>query len=116
MYFKYLFVFFCSAGMSAFFTVENCPESNALPEKLNVQHTYEEEERDEDYPMDNLFSIVLRPGGPPSVLRSGGRRPKVWIHYISAEEVMWDYNPEGDRYDHWKFYSGKTWMSIIWIV
>ncbi|XP_053506054.1 coagulation factor VIII [Ictalurus furcatus] len=90
------------AGMSAFFSVENCPESNELPEKLNVQHTYEEEERDEDYPMDNLFSIVLRPGGPPSVLRSGGRRPKVWIHYISAEEVMWDYNPEGDRLSKFK--------------
>ncbi|MCJ8739594.1 hypothetical protein PDJAM_G00049090 [Pangasius djambal] len=86
------------AGMSAFFTVENCPESNELPEKRNVQHTYDEdEEGDEDDPMDNLFSIVFQHHGPPSVLRSGGRRPKVWIHYISAEEVMWDYNPQGDR-------------------
>ncbi|KAB5554203.1 hypothetical protein PHYPO_G00047470 [Pangasianodon hypophthalmus] len=86
------------AGMSAFFTVENCPESNELPEKQNVQHTYDEdEEGDEDDPVDNLFSIVFQRHGPPSVLRSGGRRPKVWIHYISAEEIMWDYNPQGDR-------------------
>lgn len=88
--------------MSAYFTVENCPESNELPDKLNVQHTYDEnEEGDEDYPTNNLFSVVYRPGGPPSILRSGGRRPKVWVHYISAEEVMWDYNPQGDRYDQW---------------
>ncbi|KAI5097674.1 coagulation factor VIII [Silurus meridionalis] len=85
------------AGMSAFFTVENCPESNELPEKRNVQQTFDKDDNDEDYPMDNLFSVLFRPGGPPSVLRSGGRRPKVWVHYISAEEVIWDYNPQGDR-------------------
>ncbi|KAG7335254.1 hypothetical protein KOW79_001850 [Hemibagrus wyckioides] len=84
------------AGMSAFFTVENCPESNELPEKGNTDHTYNELDGDEDYTMDNLFSI-LRPGGTQSILRSGGRRPKVWVHYISAEEVMWDYNPQSNR-------------------
>ncbi|KAF5893336.1 coagulation factor VIII-like, partial [Clarias magur] len=82
------------AGMSAFFTVENCPESNELPEVQNVD---EKEEADMDYTKDNLYSILFRPGGPPSILRSGGRRPKVWIHYISAEEIMWDYNPQDDR-------------------
>lgn len=86
--------------MSAFLTVENCPESNELPEKQNVQDFFDNvEEGDEDYPTNNLFSVVYRPGGPPSILRSGGRRPKVWVHYISAEEVMWDYNPQADRYD-----------------
>lgn len=83
--------------MSAFFTVENCPESNELPEVQNVD---EKDEEDMDYTRDNLYSILFRPGGPPSILRSGGRRPKVWIHYISAEEIMWDYNPQDDRYDH----------------
>lgn len=82
--------------MSAFFTVENCPESNELPEKGNTDHTYNELDGDEDYTMDNLFSI-LRPGGTQSILRSGGRRPKLWVHYISAEEVMWDYNPQSNR-------------------
>ncbi|TSK87429.1 Coagulation factor VIII [Bagarius yarrelli] len=85
------------AGMSAFFTVENCPESNQLPDIRNTYQPYNEGEVDEDYPMDNLFSIVFQPGGPTSILRSGGRRPKIWVHYISAEEVMWDYNPQGDR-------------------
>ncbi|KAK2829114.1 hypothetical protein Q7C36_017104 [Tachysurus vachellii] len=85
------------AGMSAFFTVENCPESNELPEMQNADHIYSVEEGDEDYSVDNLFSVLFRPGGPPSILRSGGRRPKVWVHYISAEEVMWDYNPQSER-------------------
>lgn len=93
--------FFCSAGMSAFFTVENCPESNELPETRSVQHPDDEEDEwNEDYSVNNLYSIVFQHGGPPSILRSGGRRPRLWIHYISAEEVMWDYNPQGDRYDH----------------
>lgn len=83
--------------MSAFFSVENCPESNELPEMQNADHIYNVEEGDEDYPVDNLFSVLFRPGGPPSILRSGGKRPKVWVHYISAEEVMWDYNPQSDR-------------------
>lgn len=85
--------------MSAFFDVENCIESNELPEKPDIQRTYDE---NDEGPIDNLFSIVYRAGGPPSILRSGGRRPKIWVHYISAEEVMWDYNPQGDRYDRWK--------------
>lgn len=87
--------------MSAFFIVENCIESNELPEKPTMKHAYDDEmEGDEDYPTNSLFSIVYRSGGPPSVLRSGGKRPKVWVHYISAEEVMWDYSPQSDGYDH----------------
>ncbi|XP_066498216.1 coagulation factor VIII [Hoplias malabaricus] len=93
------------AGMSAYFTVEDCPEPVELPDKRNVKHTEEEEEEEEeeggdkDYSADDLFStIVFQPGGPSSVLRSTGRGgPKVWVHYISAEEVTWDYNPQSDR-------------------
>ncbi|XP_035383063.1 coagulation factor VIII [Electrophorus electricus] len=86
------------AGMSAVFTVDNCPEPAQLPDKRHVKWAEEEDEgreTNEDYQMDGLFStIVLRPGGPASVLRSSGRgRPKVWVHYISAEEISWDYNP-----------------------
>lgn len=88
--------------MNAFFTVETCPESNELPETQNAQDTDSDEDEDnEDYSVDNLYSIVFQSGGPQSVLRSFGRRPKVWIHYISAEEVMWDYNPQDERYDRW---------------
>ncbi|XP_062875113.1 coagulation factor VIII isoform X1 [Trichomycterus rosablanca] len=83
--------------MSALFSVENCAESNQLPEKRNVQHD-EDEDGDEDYQADDFISIVLRPGGPPSILRSSGRgAPKTWVHYISAEEVSWNYVPQGDR-------------------
>ncbi|XP_076844555.1 coagulation factor VIII [Brachyhypopomus gauderio] len=89
------------AGMSAVFTVDNCPESAQLPDKRNVKWAEGEDkdgESDEDYPKDDLFStIVLRPGGPASILRSSGRRPKVWVHYISAEEISWDYNPGSSR-------------------
>uniref|UniRef100_A0AAR2JSU8 Coagulation factor VIII, procoagulant component n=1 Tax=Pygocentrus nattereri TaxID=42514 RepID=A0AAR2JSU8_PYGNA len=88
------------AGMSAFFTVEDCPEPMEVSDKRTIKHAEdEEEEGDEAYSVDDLFStIVFQPGMPPSILRSAGsRRPKVWVHYISAEEVTWDYNPQSDR-------------------
>lgn len=87
-----------TAGMNAFFTVENCPEplTIPLPDKRNVVHSDENElEEDED----NMFSIVFKQGGPVSLLRSSAKgRPKVWVHYISAEEIDWDYSSQsGDR-------------------
>ncbi|XDV37758.1 hypothetical protein PO909_007314 [Leuciscus waleckii] len=87
-----------TAGMNAFFTVEDCPESLAvpIPDKRYVVHSDENElEEDED----NMFSIVFKQGGPVSVLRSSAKgRPKVWVHYIGAEEIDWDYSSKsGDR-------------------
>ncbi|XP_052005616.1 coagulation factor VIII-like [Xyrauchen texanus] len=83
-----------TAGMNAFFTIGNCHEPVVAPspEKRNVKHSDDDEEDDED----NMFSsIILMPGGPVSVLRSSAKgRPKIWIHYISAEEIVWDYSSQ----------------------
>lgn len=85
--------------MNAFFTVDNCPDPVVapIPDKRNVIRDDDEEEEDED----NMFSIVFKQGGPVSVLRSSAKgRPKVWVHYIAAEEMDWDYSSQsGDRYD-----------------
>lgn len=85
--------------MNAFFTVDNCPDPAVapIPDKRNVIRDDDEEEEDED----NMFSIVFKQGGPVSVLRSSAKgRPKVWVHYIAAEEMDWDYSSQSsDRYN-----------------
>ncbi|XP_016403390.1 coagulation factor VIII-like, partial [Sinocyclocheilus rhinocerous] len=85
-------------GMNAFFTVDNYPEPVVapIPDKRNVIHAGDEEEEEDE---DNMFSIVFKQGGPVSVLRSSAKgRPKVWVHYIAAEEIDWDYSSQsGDR-------------------
>lgn len=84
--------------MNAFFTVDNCPDPVVapIPDKRNVIRE-EDDEEDED----NMFSIVFKQGGPISVLRSSAKgRPKVWVHYIAAEEMDWDFSYQsGERYD-----------------
>ncbi|KAI2657139.1 Coagulation factor VIII [Labeo rohita] len=85
-----------TAGMNAFFTVDNCPDPVVapIPDKRNVIRE-EDDEEDED----NMFSIVFKQGGPISVLRSSAKgRPKVWVHYIAAEEMDWDFSYQsGER-------------------
>ncbi|XP_073676198.1 coagulation factor VIII-like [Garra rufa] len=85
-----------TAGMNAFFTVDDCPDPVVapIPDKRNV---IREDDKEEDE--DNMFSIVFKQGGPVSVLRSSAKgRPKVWVHYIAAEEMDWDYSSQsGDR-------------------
>lgn len=82
--------------MNAFFTVNNCNEPVVVPspEKRNVKFPEEVKEDDED----NMFStIVFKPGGPMTVLRSSAKgRPKIWVHFISAEEIDWDYTSHSD--------------------
>lgn len=83
--------------MNAFFTVDNCPEPVEVPspDKRNVKHSDDNDEGDDE---DNMFStIMFKPGGPMSVLRSSAKgRPKIWVHYISAEEIDWDYTSLSD--------------------
>ncbi len=102
--------------MNAFFTVDNCPDPAVapIPDKRNVIH--DDDEEDED----NMFSIVFKQGGPVSVLRSSAKgRPKVWVHYIAAEEMDWDYSSQsGDRYDsehvlRWMMWNRLKIMLII---
>ncbi|KAG1934570.1 coagulation factor VIII [Pimephales promelas] len=84
-----------TAGMNAFFTVEICPDplTIPIPDKRNVIHSDENDQEEEDE--DNMFSIVFKQGGPVSVLRSSAKgRPKVWVHYIGAEEIDWDYSSQ----------------------
>ncbi|XP_067314180.1 coagulation factor VIII [Pseudorasbora parva] len=87
-----------TAGMNAFFTVDNClePVPVPIPEKRTVKHDDDVDEEDDE---NNMFSIVYKQGGPVSILRSSAKgRPKVWVHYIAAEEMDWDYSSQsGDR-------------------
>uniref|UniRef100_A0A8C1IQM9 Coagulation factor VIII, procoagulant component n=1 Tax=Cyprinus carpio TaxID=7962 RepID=A0A8C1IQM9_CYPCA len=86
-----------TAGMNAFFTVDNCPDPVVapIPDKRNVIHDDEEDE-------DNMISIVFKQGGPVSVLRSSAKgRPKVWVHYIAAEEMDWDYSSQSAAGSEW---------------
>uniref|UniRef100_A0A8B9RD35 Coagulation factor VIII, procoagulant component n=1 Tax=Astyanax mexicanus TaxID=7994 RepID=A0A8B9RD35_ASTMX len=110
------------AGMSGFFTVEDCPEPADLPDKRNAKNSEEEDQQgDEDYSNDLFSTIVFGPGGPASVLRSTGRgRPKVWVHYISAEEITWNYipqrevtasDPSGNRGQRW----GKVYKKVVYV-
>ncbi|XP_051513639.1 coagulation factor VIII-like [Myxocyprinus asiaticus] len=83
-----------TAGMNAFFTVDNCPDlvPARSPDKRNVKHSDDDKEDDED---NMLSTIILKPGGPISVLRSSAKgRPKIWVHYISAEEMDWDFSSQ----------------------
>lgn len=81
--------------MSATFTVNKCA-APVGPDKKNVKDDYGDFGEFEDF-----MSTVVFQRGVASVLRSGSKaRPKVWVHYIAAEEVTWDYAPnvnEGDR-------------------
>uniref|UniRef100_A0A671LEM3 Coagulation factor VIII-like n=1 Tax=Sinocyclocheilus anshuiensis TaxID=1608454 RepID=A0A671LEM3_9TELE len=90
-----------TAGMNVFFTVDNCPEPVVapIPDKQNVIHAGDEEEEEDE---DNMFSIVFKQGGPVSVLRSSAKgRPKVWVHYIAAEEMDWDYSSQSAAESEW---------------
>ncbi|KAJ8246909.1 hypothetical protein GJAV_G00256690 [Gymnothorax javanicus] len=80
------------AGMTAFFTVEDCPETlNTLNKKYAVT---EEEYTDYDLE-DAVNTIMINPVLRPRSLK---RRPKVWRHYIAVEEITWDYAPDlGER-------------------
>ncbi|XP_061091962.1 coagulation factor VIII [Conger conger] len=82
------------AGMSAFFTVEDCQEP---ADTLHKKHVVAPEDY-ADYDLENSVNAIIM----NSVLmaRSAKLRPKVWRHYIAVEETTWDYAPylgERDR-------------------
>ncbi|KAM7417567.1 hypothetical protein PAMA_017283 [Pampus argenteus] len=81
-------------GMNAFFTVENCPDADALPgpDLRNVKpNDYSDSEEDTE----DLFNTISFQHIKPQVQAraSSGRRSKTWEYYIAAEEVTWDYAP-----------------------
>lgn len=84
--------------MSAFFTVEDCPEPVSLPgpDLRKVKHYEDYSEYGEEYPDGGgAFEIVnMQPNRPRAQIRaSRGQQSKTWVHYITAEEITWDYAP-----------------------
>lgn len=80
--------------MNALFTVEKCPDVLPGPDLRNVKH----KEYDDDYSYedtDSLFNTInYQPKKPQVQARaSGGQRPQIWKHYITAEEDTWNYAP-----------------------
>ncbi|KAL0973846.1 hypothetical protein UPYG_G00211980 [Umbra pygmaea] len=85
------------AGMSAIFKVEDCPVPAMLPspEVRRVKHPEGEEENDYDEDMFETFVFTpVKVNG-----RSRGGKNKVWVHFIAAEEVTWDYAPDLSQED-----------------
>ncbi|XP_021439089.2 coagulation factor VIII isoform X1 [Oncorhynchus mykiss] len=80
-------------GMSAVFEVEDCPEPVTVPgpDVRRVQQS--ENEEDYEYGDDMFELFVFKPVKSRAVGRSRGGKNKVWVHYIAAEEISWDYAP-----------------------
>ncbi|KAG9346549.1 hypothetical protein JZ751_006860 [Albula glossodonta] len=77
------------AGMRAFFFVEDCPEQADNLDKKYVDHS----EGFQDYDVDYMANTIMV--NPILMARSTVKlRPKVWTHYIAAEEITWDYAPD----------------------
>uniref|UniRef100_A0A6Q2XRP7 F5/8 type C domain-containing protein n=1 Tax=Esox lucius TaxID=8010 RepID=A0A6Q2XRP7_ESOLU len=78
-----------NGGMSAIFEVQDCPEPVTVP-KPDVRHV-QQSEFDEDYGEELFDTIVFTP--EKATGRSRGGKNKVWVHFIAAEEITWDYTP-----------------------
>uniref|UniRef100_A0A8C8I6X4 F5/8 type C domain-containing protein n=1 Tax=Oncorhynchus tshawytscha TaxID=74940 RepID=A0A8C8I6X4_ONCTS len=81
------------AGMSAFFKVEDCPEPVTVPSPDVRQVQQSEDKEDYEYGDDMFETFVFKPGKDQAVGRSRGGKIKIWVHYIAAEEIIWDYAP-----------------------
>ncbi|XP_064875162.1 coagulation factor VIII-like [Oncorhynchus nerka] len=81
------------AGMSAFFKVEDCPEPVTVPGPDVRQVQQSEDKEDYEYGDDMFETFVFKPGKDQAVGRSRGGKIKIWVHYIAAEEIIWDYAP-----------------------
>ncbi|KAM7045154.1 coagulation factor VIII [Molossus nigricans] len=79
-------------GMEAYVKVDSCPEEPQLRMKNN-----EREEYDDDDLYDSDMDIVRFDddnSSPFIQIRSVAKKhPKIWVHYIAAEEEEWDYAP-----------------------
>ncbi|XP_048885551.1 coagulation factor VIII isoform X2 [Brienomyrus brachyistius] len=78
------------AGMNAQFTVEDCPEAAQISKKSNF---IQSDDYEYDISLEGLVSPILINSGltPRSAVKL---KPKTWVHYIAAEEIVWDYAPE----------------------
>ncbi|XP_066570914.1 coagulation factor VIII isoform X2 [Amia ocellicauda] len=80
------------AGMNAYFTVESCPE------ELKKRKVTQDPDYSDDYTLEDMLSNVVVMN-PELNVRSAKPKPRRWVHYIAAQEVMWDYIPNfpGER-------------------
>lgn len=76
--------------MNAQFTVEDCPEAAQISKKSNF---IQSDDYEYDISLEGLVSPILINSGltPRSAVKL---KPKTWVHYIAAEEIVWDYAPE----------------------
>uniref|UniRef100_A0A4W5Q877 Coagulation factor VIII, procoagulant component n=1 Tax=Hucho hucho TaxID=62062 RepID=A0A4W5Q877_9TELE len=65
--------------------------SQSCPDVRQVQQP--ENEEDYEYGDDMFETFVFKPVKSQAVGRSRGGKNKVWVHYIAAEEISWDYAP-----------------------
>ncbi|XP_072573145.1 coagulation factor VIII [Paramormyrops kingsleyae] len=92
------------AGMNAQFTVEDCPEAAQISKKSNF---IQSDDYEYDISLEGLVSPILINSGltPRSAVKL---KPKTWVHYIAAEEIVWDYAPELSEADRTSDYTVRT--------
>nr|XP_004672704.2 coagulation factor VIII isoform X1 [Jaculus jaculus] len=80
-------------GMEAYVKVHSCPKEPQQRMKNNEDEDYDDDDVDDlDEEMD---VFTFGDGNSPFIqIRSVAKKhPKIWIHYIAAEEEDWDYAP-----------------------
>ncbi|CAL8264274.1 unnamed protein product [Lota lota] len=83
------------AGMSAVFSVENCPSApGPILRHVKHQYNYDDDYSEASYDDDMFNSLDFQRQDPrPQARASRGRRSSTRVHYIAAEEVTWNYAP-----------------------
>ncbi|XP_036893723.1 coagulation factor VIII isoform X3 [Sturnira hondurensis] len=79
-------------GMEAYVKVDSCPEEPQLRMKSNKREEYD----DDDYYDSDMDIVRIDDDNSPPLfqIRSAAKKhPKIWVHYIAAEEEDWDYAP-----------------------
>ncbi|XP_053520467.1 coagulation factor VIII isoform X1 [Artibeus jamaicensis] len=79
-------------GMEAYVKVDSCPEEPQLRMKNNKKEEY----YDEDFYDSDMDIVRIDDDNSPPLfqIRSAAKKhPKIWVHYIAAEEEDWDYAP-----------------------
>ncbi|XP_011818598.1 PREDICTED: coagulation factor VIII [Colobus angolensis palliatus] len=79
-------------GMEAYVKVDSCPEEP----QLRMKNNEEAEDYDDDLADSEMDVVRFDDDNSPSFIqiRSVAKKhPKTWVHYIAAEEEVWDYAP-----------------------
>nr|ACO95359.1 coagulation factor VIII isoform a precursor (predicted) [Dasypus novemcinctus] len=79
-------------GMEAYVKVDSCPEEP----QVRMKNNEEEEDYDDDLYDPDMDMLRFDDDNSPSFIpiRSVAKKhPKTWVHFIAAEEEVWDYAP-----------------------